>query len=87
MRDVSGLAAKEVFCRLRDAGLDSTPGTAAEVLHDGVRVRLDPADLIAAAHAAGRPAAERSTLYEIPQQWPVDPHHNPTNRRQPLGVQ
>lgn len=26
--------------------------------------RLEPADLVAAAHAAGRPAAERSTLYE-----------------------
>jgi FO synthase len=26
--------------------------------------RLDPADLVAAAHAAGRPAAQRSTLYE-----------------------
>ena len=28
-------------------------------------VRLEPEDLIAAAHRAGRPAAERSTLYEI----------------------
>ncbi|MEH3052727.1 MAG: 5-amino-6-(D-ribitylamino)uracil--L-tyrosine 4-hydroxyphenyl transferase CofH [Patulibacter minatonensis] len=28
-------------------------------------VRLDPADLVAAAHAAGRPAAERTTRYEI----------------------
>jgi FO synthase len=28
-------------------------------------VRLEPSDLIAAAHAAGRPAAERDTLYEI----------------------
>src|SRR5215203_4376260 len=28
-------------------------------------VRLDPDDLIGAAHAAGRPAAERTTLYEI----------------------
>ena len=27
--------------------------------------RLDPPELIAAAHAAGRPAAERTTLYEI----------------------
>src|SRR3954453_14795569 len=37
MVDVSGLAPSEVFARLRDAGLGSTPGTAAEVLHDGVR--------------------------------------------------
>ena len=28
-------------------------------------VRLEPADLIGAAHAAGRPAAERDTLYGI----------------------
>jgi len=28
-------------------------------------VRLEPVDLIAAAHSAGRPAAERTTLYEV----------------------
>jgi FO synthase len=28
-------------------------------------VRLDPPELIAAAHRAGRPAAERTTLYDI----------------------
>ena len=28
-------------------------------------VKLDPEQLVAAAHAAGRPAAERSTLYRI----------------------
>ena len=42
MCDVSGLAPDEVFARLREAGLDSTPGTAAEVLHDGVRQRISP---------------------------------------------
>jgi FO synthase len=35
-------------------------------------VRLDPPQLIAAAHAAGRPAAERSTLYEILEDHPVE---------------
>jgi FO synthase len=34
-------------------------------------VKLDPPDLIAAAHAAGRPAAERTTLYEIRSEHPV----------------
>src|SRR3954452_20486941 len=34
-------------------------------------VRLDPPELIAAAHAAGRPAAERTTLYEIRREYPV----------------
>ncbi|HXS43109.1 MAG TPA: 7,8-didemethyl-8-hydroxy-5-deazariboflavin synthase subunit CofG, partial [Solirubrobacteraceae bacterium] len=33
MCDVSGLGPDEVFARLREAGLGSTPGTAAEVLH------------------------------------------------------
>jgi FO synthase len=33
--------------------------------------RLDPADLIGAAHRAGRPAAERSTLYDIRNRYPV----------------
>jgi FO synthase len=33
-------------------------------------VKLEPADLIAAAHAAGRPAAERDTLYGIRRHHP-----------------
>jgi FO synthase len=31
----------------------------------GHGVRLEPEDLIGAAHAAGRPAAERDTLYAL----------------------
>ena len=34
-------------------------------------VRLDPDQLIGAAHAAGRPAAERTTLYDIRRRYPV----------------
>ena len=34
-------------------------------------VKLDPEDLIGAAHAAGRPAAERDTLYGIRERYPV----------------
>ena len=34
-------------------------------------VRLDPPQLVAAAHAAGRPAAERSTLYDILREHPL----------------
>src|SRR5206468_905703 len=34
-------------------------------------VRLDPPELIAAAHRAGRPAAERTTLYEIRRRYVV----------------
>ncbi|MGZ4165234.1 MAG: 5-amino-6-(D-ribitylamino)uracil--L-tyrosine 4-hydroxyphenyl transferase CofH, partial [Solirubrobacteraceae bacterium] len=61
MCDVSGLAPREVFRRLREAGLGSTPGTAAEVLHDGVRERISPnklpvarwVEIIEASHAEG----------------------------------
>ncbi len=42
MCDISGLPPAEVFAQLADAGLGSTPGTAAEVLHDGVRERISP---------------------------------------------
>ena len=34
-------------------------------------VKLDPEDLVAAAHRAGRPAAERTTLYELRRRYPV----------------
>ena len=34
-------------------------------------VKLEPADLIGAAHAAGRPAAERDTLYGIRKRHPL----------------
>jgi FO synthase len=61
MCDVSGLSAREVFARLKEAGLGSTPGTAAEVLHDGVRERISPnklpvarwVEVIEASHAEG----------------------------------
>ena len=61
MCDISGLPPAEVFARLRDAGLDSTPGTAAEVLDDGVRARISPnklpvsrwVEIIEASHRAG----------------------------------
>jgi len=34
-------------------------------------VRLEPEDLIAAAHRAGRPAAQRTTLYELRRRYPL----------------
>ena len=50
-----------VFEQLREAGLGSVPGTAAEVLHDGVRQRISPnklpagrwVEIITAAHEIG----------------------------------
>ncbi len=61
MVDVSGLEPHEVFVQLREAGLGSVPGTAAEVLHDGVRQRISPnklpagrwVQIITAAHEVG----------------------------------
>jgi len=40
--DTLGIGVEEFLRRLRDAGLGSLPGTAAEVLDDGVRVHLCP---------------------------------------------
>ncbi len=42
MCERSALKPTGVFEQLRAAGLGSTPGTAAEVLHDGVRQRISP---------------------------------------------
>src|SRR5215212_6890378 len=61
MVDVSGLSPHAVFEQLREAGLGSVPGTAAEVLHDGVRQRISPnklpaarwVEIITAAHEVG----------------------------------
>ncbi len=61
MCDVSGLPPAEVFAQLTEAGLGSVPGTAAEVLDDGVRQRISPnklpvarwVEIIEAAHRSG----------------------------------
>jgi FO synthase len=61
MCDVSGLSPHAVFEQLREAGLDSVPGTAAEVLDDSVRQRISPnklpvarwVEIITAAHEIG----------------------------------
>ncbi len=61
MCTTSGLSPAEVFERLRAAGLGSVPGTAAEVLEDGVRRRISPnklparrwLEIIEAAHGVG----------------------------------
>lgn len=61
MCEVSGLPPAEVFEYLIECGLGSTPGTAAEVLDDGVRQRISPnklpvdrwVEIIEASHGAG----------------------------------
>ena len=82
MCDVSGLTPREVFARLRDAGLDSTPGTAAEVLHDGVRERISPnklpvarwVEVIEASHAVGLRSTVTVMFGHIEEPWELAEH-------------
>src|SRR3954454_10120387 len=77
MCDVSGLSPRAVFPRLRDAGLDSTPGTAAEVLHDGVRQRISPnklpvarwVEIIEASHLEGLRSTSTVMFGHIEEPW------------------
>jgi FO synthase len=82
MCDVSGLSPRAVFERLREAGLDSTPGTAAEVLHDGVRERISPnklpvarwVEVIEASHAAGLRSTATVMFGHIEEPWELAEH-------------
>jgi len=82
MCDVSGLPPLEVFARLRDAGLDSTPGTAAEVLDDGVRERISPnklpvarwVEIIEASHRAGLRSTSTVMFGHIEEPWELAEH-------------
>ena len=82
MCDISGLAPAEVFARLKDAGLGSTPGTAAEVLHDGVRERISPnklpvarwVQIIEASHNAGLRSTATVMFGHIEEPWELAEH-------------
>ncbi|HUZ30176.1 MAG TPA: 5-amino-6-(D-ribitylamino)uracil--L-tyrosine 4-hydroxyphenyl transferase CofH [Solirubrobacteraceae bacterium] len=82
MCDVSGLEPRVVFERLREAGLDSTPGTAAEVLHDGVRERISPnklpvarwVEIIEASHAVGLRSTVTVMFGHIEEPWELAEH-------------
>jgi FO synthase len=82
MCDISGLPAAEVFARLADAGLGSTPGTAAEVLHDGVRARISPnklpverwVQIIRASHEAGLRSTATVMFGHIEEPWELAEH-------------
>jgi FO synthase len=82
MCDVSGLSPRVVFERLREAGLDSTPGTAAEVLHDGVRERISPnklpvarwVEIIEASHAVGLRSTATVMFGHIEEPWELAEH-------------
>ncbi len=72
----------EVFARLRAAGLDSVPGTAAEVLHDGVRQRISPnklpvarwVEIVEGAHAAGLRTTVTVMFGHIEEPWELAEH-------------
>jgi FO synthase len=82
MCDVSGLAPRDVFAALREAGLGSTPGTAAEVLHDGVRERISPnklpvarwVEIIEASHAEGIRSTVTVMFGHIEEPWELAEH-------------
>jgi FO synthase len=82
MCDISGLPPAEVFAQLKDAGLGSTPGTAAEVLHDGVRERISPnklpvarwVEIIEASHNAGLRSTATVMFGHIEEPWELAEH-------------
>jgi FO synthase len=82
MCDVSGLSPRAVFERLREAGLDSTPGTAAEVLHDGLRERISPnklpvarwVEIIEASHASGLRSTVTVMFGHVEEPWELAEH-------------
>jgi FO synthase len=80
--DMAGLSPAEVFGLLREAGLGSTPGTAAEVLHDGVRQRISPnklpvsrwVEVIEASHRAGLRSTATVMFGHIEEPWELAEH-------------
>jgi FO synthase len=72
----------DVFAQLREAGLGSIPGTAAEVLHDGVRQRISPnklpvarwVQIIEAGHAAGFRSTSTVMFGHIEEPWELAEH-------------
>jgi FO synthase len=82
MCDISGLSPSEVFAALSEAGLGSTPGTAAEVLHDGVRERISPnklpvarwVEIVEASHRAGLRSTATVMFGHIEEPWELAEH-------------
>ena len=82
MCEISRLPPREVFSRLIDAGLGSTPGTAAEVLHDGVRERISPnklpvrrwVEILEASHCAGLRSTATVMFGHIEEPWELAEH-------------
>jgi FO synthase len=82
MCERSGKSALEVFDYLIDCGLGSTPGTAAEVLHDGVRQRISPnklpvdrwVEIIEASHRSGLRSTVTVMFGHVEEPWELARH-------------
>jgi FO synthase len=82
MCERSGRTPAHVFDYLRERGLGSTPGTAAEVLHDGVRARISPnklpaarwVEIIEACHASGLRSTSTVMFGHIEEPWELARH-------------
>jgi FO synthase len=82
MCERSGKRPREVFEYLRECGLGSTPGTAAEVLHDGVRARISPnklpadrwVEIVEACHASGLRSTSTVMFGHIEEPWELARH-------------
>jgi FO synthase len=82
MCERSGKQPEEVFEYLLECGLGSTPGTAAEVLHDGVRQRISPnklpadrwVEIIEAAHRSGLRTTSTVMFGHIEEPWELARH-------------
>ncbi|MEA2424205.1 MAG: hypothetical protein QOH13_615 [Thermoleophilaceae bacterium] len=82
MCERSGLQPTDVFTRLREAGLGSTPGTAAEVLDDGVRERISPnklpvgrwVEIMEASARAGRATSATVMFGHVEEPWELAEH-------------
>ncbi len=82
MCERSGRSPDYVFGYLREHGLGSTPGTAAEVLHDGVRSRISPnklpaarwVEIIEACHRSGLRSTSTVMFGHIEEPWELARH-------------
>jgi FO synthase len=82
MCDRSAKSPEAVFDYLVESGLGSTPGTGAEVLHDGVRARISPnklpvdrwVEIIEACHRSGLRSTSTVMFGHIEEPWELARH-------------
>jgi FO synthase len=82
MCERSGKSPEAVFDYLLECGLGSTPGTAAEVLHDGVRARISPnklpadrwVEIIEACHRSGLRSTSTVMFGHVEEPWELARH-------------